>query len=118
MSDYPDAERDALQKAAKYIRAYLERSTPGHHGSDWKISRTAKGFSVRNRTWPVVMTDSGKRHPLFGDRSRWYGENERNPGRTGWAERAILDAADEAEEQFGNEYLERIAIDSPYFNRA
>lgn len=62
------------------------------------------------------MTSTGHRHPLFGDRSHWYGENDRNPSRTGWSDRAVDEVADDAGNELLNRYVGYIAQHSEYFH--
>jgi hypothetical protein len=68
-----------------------------------------------------VMSETGKRHPVYGHGPRsewtWTAQNVRHPERTGAAERAMYRAADIAGDRFLDQYLDTLAIESPYFNR-
>ncbi len=118
MAEESDPDVQALRAAAEHIADGLREDSPSEKiAAFWKTSRRDVAIYLRNSRIEARMTDTNDRHPLFGNRKHWYSENERNPERTGWAERSVLSHADDAEEKFRDEWLDAIAVDSPYFER-
>ena len=77
------------------------------------------GDAVYVRTGDIAaeMTARNKRHPLWGNKAHWYAENEHDPGRTDWDFRAVDSAYESALAIWADTWLERVAVDSPYFER-
>ena len=112
------ADRNAIEAAAKVIRDFLNLRSPGEKSrGSWRILRFADStIAIQSREITAVMTDLNKRHPLFGNRKKWYHENQSSPQRTGWAERAVYEGADDAAQRFGDTWITTYAIESPIFD--
>lgn len=111
-------KREALTRAARYILAALRRKAPTEKSAEsLHIDRRSDEVWIRSRDLGAWATEINARHPVYGNRRNWAETNKYHPGRTGWATRAIDEAADRAVEQFADEYLRRIAIESPIFER-
>lgn len=101
------AVRRAAEAVADKVR---DRSPSDRIASRWHLTKRSDGSAhVINSDMAAVMTNSGGRHPLFGNRKHWYAENERNPERTGWAERAAEDGLNEALQDIADEVAQSIA---------
>lgn len=109
-----DATRQALAEAADRIRQSLERRSPDKAKGTWRVSNLTKSVKVYSHNVVARLTSTNGRHPLFGDRSHWYHENQRNPGRTGWADRAAEEAFDAAGADVLDTYVNVVASHSAY----
>jgi hypothetical protein len=117
-----NAGTEALYRAAQYIASAVRHAAPSARtAASWVLRRRGDSVVIHTDYIAEYMSETGRRHPVWarGPRSdwAWAAQNEHHPERTHAAERAMYRAADRAGDLFLDSYLERIAIDSPYFNR-
>lgn len=116
MPDYAGADRALLLKAGAIIRSRLRFKSPSDAiAMSWTMSTAGPAVRVTSRRITTYMTETNAFHPLFGNKERWFAENEHKPERTGWTGRAVLEAIDQAAEDGTDEWLKNIAITSKYF---
>jgi hypothetical protein len=119
MSDVPD--RQALKKAANFIRSSLRRYSPSQKAADaWRVEARGDAVFVRNSdigAWATDQPPHGARHPVFGNREVWANTNKNHPGRENWTRRAVDSAYDTALNAFASEWLDQVALDSKIFDR-
>lgn len=118
--NYLDATRQALAAAAAKVRDNLARRSPGEKSAkSWRVTNLQDRVRIRSGDIGGYMTDTDGRHPVFarGDRRKWtwVNENVHQPQQTGWAERAVDEVADDAGNEFLDNYLSVIARHSDYF---
>lgn len=116
MPSYDSADRAFLLKAGSVIRTKLRFRSPSDNiAASWGLNARLDTVIVRSRRITTYMTETNAMHPLFGNKERWYHENQRRPERTGWTGRAVQEAIDQAAEDGLDEWLKDVAITSKYF---
>lgn len=112
------AGAEALRRAAEYIASAIRHAAPSARtAASWVIRKRGDAVVIHTDYIAEYMSETNHRHPYWGDREHWAAQNVHHPERTGAAERAMYEAANRAGNLFLDDYLERIAIDSPYLNR-
>lgn len=111
--------RAPLLRAAKYIMANLRHHSPSAESAEaWHITERGDGSAhIINSDVGAWATQTNARHPLFaGPRNpsgwdHWYNTNQKHPGRTHWATRAVDEAIDTAVDKFGDEYIKELEVE-------
>jgi hypothetical protein len=122
MTDFAGATMEALKNAAQVVMDTLRRASPSPKISEsFHMTFAGGNYYVRSELIEARMTNENDRHPVYArkgeDRSEWNWayENDRDPQRTGWANRALDAAADDAGDEFLETYLRRVALQSRIF---
>jgi hypothetical protein len=112
MADDDSPLKEAVRKVADHIADAIRSHSPSAKiAGSWKVSQHADdSVHVVSRDMAAVMTETGHRHPLFGNKKHWYAENEHSPERTGWVERAAQEGLDDLQD-VADEYADYIATE-------
>jgi hypothetical protein len=108
---------EALRRAAEFLASAVRHAAPSAKAADsFRVRASGQGFIISSPDNGAKATEMNLRHMTFGNRdAKWHNTNDKAPGRTGWASRALLERANRAAEMFGDSYVEALAIESPIF---
>jgi hypothetical protein len=109
-----------LRRAAEFIAARVRRYAPTAKSAEsFRINRRLDAYYITSHDDGTIMTETNKRHMLFGDRDgQWWNENVNHPERTHFMEKAAEDAAQDAAERFANDWAEGVVASSSILERA
>jgi hypothetical protein len=121
MTDDEQAKAEALYRVGQFVMAKVRHASPTARAAmSWVLRRQGGAVRILSSDMGEVQSERNGRHPVFARGPReswtWTAQNKFHPERTRAAERAVDRAIDEAGDQFLSTYLERIAVDSPYFS--